>query len=145
MRISRNRGPRGNTLIEVVLTMTIIGILISTSVPSFHRLLEKSRADLAGANLKAIWSAERVYWLEYHTYTTDVTTLQSLGLIDPAIVAATAPYAYQIASADEHTFVATATRAGNVRWIGGFSIDDTGVISGALSTSGESDIVPGYQ
>ena len=59
MPIIHNRRPRGNTLIEVILTMTIIGILIATSVPSFHRLLEKSRADLSGANLRAIWSAER--------------------------------------------------------------------------------------
>jgi hypothetical protein len=125
--------------------MTIIGILISMSVPSFHRLLEKSRADLAGANLRAIWSAERVYWLEYRTYTADFAVLQSLGLIDPTVVAALAPYAYQVTAADDHTFVATATRAGNALWNGAFNIDQTGTISGTLSASGESDIVPGYQ
>lgn len=127
------------------MTLTIMGVLLSLSLPSFHRLLEQSRADVAAANLRAIWSAERVYWLEYRAYTSDLTALQGLGLIDPTIVAGQGQYAYQITSADGNTFAAAATRAANARWNGAFGIDDTGVISGALTATGESNIVPGYQ
>jgi Tfp pilus assembly protein PilE len=130
---------------EVILAMTIISILISMSVPSFHRLLEQSRADMAGANLRALWAAERVYWLEYRTYTADLTALQALGLIDPALVSSHVTYAYQVTSADDHSFVATATRAASDRWNGSFSIDDTGTISGGLTAAGQLTIVPGYQ
>jgi Tfp pilus assembly protein PilE len=142
---STTRFPHGTSLMEVILAMTIICILISMSVPSFHRLLEQSRADMAGANLRALWAAERVYWLEYRTYTADLAALQALGLIDPTIVSSQANYAYHVTSADDHTFVATATRAANDRWNGAFSIDDTGTISGTLSASGQLNIVPGYQ
>jgi Tfp pilus assembly protein PilE len=140
-----HRFPRGTSLMEVILAMTIVCVLLSMSLPSFHRLLEQSRADMAGANLRALWAAERVYWLEYRTYTTDLTALQSLGLIDPTIVTSSVTYVYQVTYADANTFVATATRATNSNWTGAFSIDDTGTISGALTSAGQLNIVPGYQ
>lgn len=145
MRNVNNRFPRGTSLIEVILVMTIISILISMAVPSFHRALEQSRADLAGANLRAIWSAERAYWLEYRTYATDLSSLQTLGLIDPAIISSQTFYSYQITSAGASAFTASATRTASTRWNGEFGIDETGVLTGALSASGELDIVPGYQ
>jgi prepilin-type N-terminal cleavage/methylation domain-containing protein len=145
MRPDRLGRRRGTTLFEVMFTMTIIGVLISMSVPSFHRLLEQSRADMAGANLQALWSAERVYWLEHRTYTADLGDLQSLGLIDPILLSNQATYAFQVSSADENTFHATATRVQNGRWNGTFSVDQTGQITGALSAIGEFDIVPGYK
>ena len=33
----------------------------------------------AAANLRALWAAERVYWLEYHAFTTDYGRPGPLG------------------------------------------------------------------
>jgi Tfp pilus assembly protein PilE len=132
-------------LIEVTLVTTIIGVLVSMSAPTFQRALEQSRADLAGANLRGIWSAQRVYWLEYRTYAPDLATLQSLGLVDPTIVSAQTFYTYQIASVSASAFTATATRVLNARWNGSFSIDDTGQTSGVLTSAGDPNIVPSFQ
>ena len=52
------------------------------AVPSYRRAIEQSRIDIAGANLRAIWAAERLYWLQNQTYTTDIATLRKLGLLD---------------------------------------------------------------
>jgi Tfp pilus assembly protein PilE len=144
-RDPRRRLRRGFSFLELVLVVTVTAVLISLSVPSFHRALEQSRADLAGANLRAIWSAERLYWLEYRTYTSDPAALQSLGLLDPNIVTSGAFYGYHIASADANNFVAVATRVFNARWNGAFSIDSTGVVSGVLQASGDPSIVVGFQ
>jgi type IV pilus assembly protein PilE len=130
---------------EVVLVLTVMGILISMAAPSFRRSMEQSRADIAGANLRAIWGAERLYWLENRTYTNDLSELESLGLLDPTIVAASTRYVYAIPSADASTFTATATRTGSTRWTGQFSIDEDGVLSGVIQASGQPNIVPGFQ
>jgi prepilin-type N-terminal cleavage/methylation domain-containing protein len=135
----------GFSLMEVMVVLTVMGVLISMAAPSFQRTLEQSRADLAGTNLRAIWAAQRVYWLEYRVYTTDMSALQSLGLIDPTIVSSQAFYTYQIPSADSSTFTATATRVPNARWNGTLAIDDTGQASGALTSAGDLSIVPSYQ
>lgn len=136
---------RGLSLVELLVCVTLIGIMTSMAVPSFRRAVDQSRADIATANLRAIWSAERCYWLEYRCYTSDLNLLRSLGLLDPTIVTASTNYVYDISAADTSAFTATATRTGGTRWTGAFSIDETGVVSGSVSASGEPTIVPGFQ
>lgn len=139
------RLPRGVSLMEVLIALAVIGVLVSMSVPSFRRSMEQSRADIAGANLRAIWSAERIYWLEYRCYTTDLSALESAGLLDPTIVSGTPQYAYAVASADSNSFTAAAARRGSAQWSGQFSISENGEVSGVLQATGEPNIVPGFQ
>ena len=136
---------RGVSLLEALIALIVIGILVSLSVPSFQRALEQARANSAGANLRAIWSAQRLYWLEYRAYASDVSTLRSLNLLDPTLASGQGAYRYQIQAADAGTFTATATRASNGRWTGTFSIDNTGVVSGVVRAPGEQNLVPGFQ
>lgn len=138
-------GRLGFSLVEVILVLTVMGILLALSAPSFRRSMEQSRADIAGANLRAIWAAERLYWLEYRTYTDDLAELESLGLLDPTIVTAATRYVYGIPSAGSDAFTATATRTGSERWSGQFSIDQDGVLSGTIQSAGEPAITPGFQ
>lgn len=127
-----------------MLVCTVMAILIAMAAPSFRRSMEHSRADIAGANLRAIWTAQRLYWLEYRTYAVQLSQLESLGLLDPTIVSATTRYVYAIPSADSSAFTATATRSGSVRWTGQFTIDQDGVLSGVVQATGQPDIEPGF-
>ena len=77
------------TLVEVTVVLVIMGVLLGLALPRFSRSLESARADVAGANLRAIWSAERIYWLDNRTYTADLSLLCSLNLLDPSIPANT--------------------------------------------------------
>jgi prepilin-type N-terminal cleavage/methylation domain-containing protein len=144
-RAQPRRTSPGFSLMEVMIVMTIMGVLIAMAAPTFQLALEQSRADVAGANLRAIWSAERIYWLENHTFSTSLSELNGLGLVDPAIVTANTFYSYAITGADATTFTATATRGGSSRWLGAFSIDQTGTCTGSVDASGEASIQPGYQ
>ena len=67
---------RGFSLVEVMVVLTVIGVLIALSVPSYQRAVEQARADVAVANLRAIWSAERLFWIEHHPYTADLSALR---------------------------------------------------------------------
>ena len=55
----------------------IMGVMIGLAMPRFSRSLESARADVAGANLRAIWTAERIYWLDNRTYTADLDLLRA--------------------------------------------------------------------
>ncbi len=64
--------------------------------------MEQSQANIAAANLRAIWAAEQWWWLENGTYTgnlqTDLAnTTNNNNLIDPQIATATTPYKYSVA------------------------------------------------
>jgi prepilin-type N-terminal cleavage/methylation domain-containing protein len=134
---------RGMSLVELAIVTVIIGILASMGIPSFHRALEQSRADLAAANLWSVWSAQRLYWLDNRTYAPDLATLESAGLLDHSVSAQNF-YSVGVAAADDSTFTATATRASNARWNGTLSIDQNGAVFGVLSADGLPDIVPSY-
>jgi prepilin-type N-terminal cleavage/methylation domain-containing protein len=131
------------TLLEIMVVLTVIGILISFSVPTYQRAIEQSRADIAAANLRAVWSAQRLYWLENHCYTGDLGLLRGMGLLDPTITLSASGYSYS-ATAAKDTFSAIAARTGSSRWNGKFEIDQTGAISGAIRAQGEPDIAPGF-
>ena len=141
----RSKARRGFTLTELMIVTVIIGIMAAMSVPSFRRAVEQSRADVAVANLRAIWAAERLFWLENHMYTptpaTALQNLQNLGLVDKEIVSGTGGYTYSVPSTTATTFTATATNASG---LGSFSINEAGDVSGSV-TLGAYRITSGLQ
>lgn len=135
---------RGMTFIELMAALTVLGVLIVSVTPSFTRTIEQAHADVAGASLEAIWSAQRVYWLEHHEYADKLRDLDELDLLDPVIMRGNSRYRFEIRDADEETFIAEAERFGSRRREGVFSIDESGEITGAVRTDGEPDIFPGF-
>lgn len=131
----------------MIVALTVFGVLISLGIPRFQLSLEQSRADVAGANLRAIWSAQRLYWLQNRYYAPDMNTLNSANLIDPSLPTLTTPYTYAVAgSADNSWFTATATRVGSSVWTGTFTIAADGSFSGSVVQAGQpTSIVPGFQ
>ena len=136
---------RGWSLVEVMVVIMLMSILISMSMPTFEVALEQSKADIAAANLRAVWTAQRLYWLENQTYCTSLSQLNTQGLLDPALVSATTPYAYHVGLAGASTFTVTAIRTGSQRWQGTFTMDQTGSISGGIQALGTAPILPGFQ
>jgi prepilin-type N-terminal cleavage/methylation domain-containing protein len=137
---------RGYSLVEMIVAVIVAGVLLSMGVPKFAQSLEQSRADVAGANLRAIWSAQRLYWLQNRTYAPDLSTLLSANLIDPSLPTATTPFGYSIAGATDSWFTATATRSGSPSWSGSFTIAADGSFSGGVQQSGQGiTLEPGFQ
>ncbi len=128
----------GFSLIETMIVLTVIGIMVAISAPSYNRAVEQMRADVAASNLRSIWSAERVYWLENQAYATDLSQLTALSLLDPEILQTSTGYSYAFSGAfDGSSFAATATRVGSSIAL---AIDGNGtitVVSGSIN--------PGFQ
>ncbi len=139
------RGARGYTLVELIVAMVVLGVMLSMGIPRFQQSMEQSRANVAGANLRAIWSAQRLYWLDNRTYAPDLATLLNANMIDPSLTTATAPYAYQVASSSDSWFTATATRGGTAFWSGTLTIAADGTTSGSIRQGAGTIIIPGFQ
>jgi type IV pilus assembly protein PilE len=136
---------RGFSLVEVMIVLTVLAVLIAIAVPSYTRAIEQSRADVAGANLRAIWAAQRIYWLEQRVYSADLPGLESIGLLDPTLLQGPSGYCYAVSAADSGTFTASATRTGSTVFSGQFAIDATGAITGSVAAVGQPNILPGFQ
>ena len=134
---------RGFTLLELGVTIIIVGVLVSFSVPSFSRVTEQGHVDAASQYLRSIWSAERMYWLENRTYTDSLANLSTLKLIDPKIAAGNDGFFnYAITAATSNTFNVTAARSGSGVWTGTLTITQDGAVSGHISGSGNTITPP---
>jgi len=134
---------RGVTLLEMGVAVTIIGILVAFTVPSFTRVSEQSHVDVAAQYLRSIWSAQRVYWLEHKTFASTLADLDAMGLIDPKIAVGNDGYfAYSLSNAAADTFTATATRSGSGTWTGSLSITQDGGVTGHVSNGGGNVLTP---
>ncbi len=132
---------RGFSLIEVVVTMTILGVLLSFTAPSVLRTLEQSHADLAGAGLRMIHSAQRFYWLENRVYADNLQLLIDEDLIDQQLNTGMTRYEFAITAADADGFTSVARRRllddlgnsiYNGAWQGTYTIDESGNITGTV-------------
>jgi type II secretory pathway pseudopilin PulG len=111
-----------------------MSVLTAMGAPRFMRALEQSRVDVAAANLRAIWTAQRLYWLKHQTYACDLSSLISdadgENFLDPHVSSSNATYVCEVtlptaAQPSATDFTATATRPG---WTGSLSIGNDGSI-----------------
>ena len=134
---------RAFTLLELSICIIVMGILVAFTVPSFSRVSEQNHVDAATQYLRSIWSAQRVYWLENRTFATSLASLDSLGLIDPAIVDGDDNYFdYVISDVSTTTFKVTATRHGSTVWSGSVAITQDGEVTGFVAGSGSAVLTP---
>jgi prepilin-type N-terminal cleavage/methylation domain-containing protein len=141
-RKTRRREPGGFTLVELCIAMVIICLMVTLAVPTFRRSIEQARADVASANLRTLWSAQRIYWLENRRFASSLSDLRALDLVDVAIADSAsnpaAVYVYSISGADASTFTAGALRNASGVWAGQIQINQQGTLSGVIvSTRGD--------
>ncbi|MCE5325304.1 MAG: PilZ domain-containing protein [Planctomycetaceae bacterium] len=133
------------TMVELCIAMVIICIMTTMAVPIFRRSIEQARVDGAAANLKTVWSAQRLYWLEYRTFAPRLLDLQGQDLLAASVAQsinnADAVYVYDVVGADATSFVVRASRNGSRVWSGQLIIDQSGTISGIVS-SGQTVLTP---
>ncbi len=137
------RAHAGYSLVEAMIVVTIMGVLVAFAVPSYHRSLEQSRVDVAGAKLYAIWGAQRCYYLEYRTFTSNLNNLSALGLIDPDLIDSEW-FSFTISAADDDSFQITATRIGSTRFSGMLWMDQNGSLNGQIADSQSTPMTPGF-
>ena len=137
---------KGFTLMELSVTLIIICVLVTMAMPSYNRAMEQARGDAAGGNLRSIWSAQRIYWMEHKTFASSLSQLESMDLVDPALretqTSENSAYVYQMISGDSNGFIAAAARNGSDVWIGTLSMNQDGQLMGVIIGPGGQSISP---
>ena len=99
------------TLIELIITVVIVGILTSMAIAGYQRTMERGYWQTSRDILQTIYSGETVYWTTNSVYYAP-GTWTNIHMDDPnGVVPAT--FAVVVDNgANPPTFTATATRAG---------------------------------
>ena len=95
----------GITLIELMVTVVIIGILAMIAYPSYQEHTRKSRRADAKATLMDLAARQELYFNDHKTYTNDVTKLKASATSREGYYNITIP----VATATSYDLVAAAT------------------------------------
>lgn len=128
------RATRGTTLVELLVVLTLVGLLTQASIPDYGRAFETRRLEGAESVLLSIWSAQRMHWMEFGAYTSDLARLAELRLVEDAVLDQDGPYVYAIRKAGTHGFVAVAQRRNSTSWSGAITVDEARSLAGSVSS-----------
>lgn len=70
----------GFTLTELLIVVIILGILATLALPMLVKTIEKAKVGEAISNLNLIRTGQKIYFLEYSTFSGDIA---SLNIEDP--------------------------------------------------------------
>lgn len=105
MNAGRN-ADKGFTLVELMITVVIIGILASIVMPSYQDYLRKGRRAAAQAVLMDVAQKQQQYLLDSRSFASDLSTL---NVSTPDDVTKYYTITLEVGDATPPTFTATAT------------------------------------
>lgn len=68
LHLFRKSGKRGFTLVELLIVVAIIGVLSTIGVPTFRRMIQKSKKSEAKVVLGGLYTTEAAFNAEYNAY-----------------------------------------------------------------------------
>ena len=118
----------GFTLIELMITVAIIGILAAVAYPAYLDQIRKARRAEAQAALMNIAARQQQMLLDTRSY---ATTVSALNVVVPATVQQTYVISLSVGTATVPSFTATATPSGSQAKdkCGVMTVDQTGTKS----------------
>ena len=123
-------GVSGFTLMEIMVTVLIIGILASMALPQYQKTSELGYRRDAQDLLLTIYYGERAYFLANAEYTDPVGNWNKIYMENPNIAAI--PVAFKVPIATKLAFTARATRtAGGLCGGDILEIDETRTTTGS--------------
>jgi type IV pilus assembly protein PilE len=126
----------GFTLIELMITVVIVGVLAAIALPAYQDQMRKGRRGAAQAHLMEIVAKEQAYLLD--TRTGYSSSLSTLNLTTPADVSTYYAISIAVGAGPPPTFTVTAAPAtGQDKDLGGSSltVTNTGIKGPCVSAS----------
>ncbi|MBI5719841.1 MAG: prepilin-type N-terminal cleavage/methylation domain-containing protein [Burkholderiales bacterium] len=101
--------PRGFTVIEVLITMVVLGVLMAVAFPSFQSSIRKSRRSEAITALTNIQQAQERHRSTNASFIANITAAPPTGLGQPATRTSSGYYDLSVSGNTATAYVATAT------------------------------------
>jgi type IV pilus assembly protein PilE len=125
---------RGFTLIELVIAVSVVGILASMSFGSYQKYMQRTNRSAAQQFMLEVVNRQELYLLDARTYTVNIGN-NGLGLVIPTRVAGRYAITVALTVGPPQGYVITATPSGNQSADGVLTLDGDGSKSPAYKWS----------
>lgn len=95
----------GFTLVELLITMTIIGILAAVCIPAYYNYVKSARTSTAQQNLLDVKTAQEMYYALYNSYASSMSSSTFSSMLNFNASDSTY-FVYSITAADTTSFTA---------------------------------------
>lgn len=117
---------RGFTLLELMVSVAIVGILAAIAIPSYTSYIIRGKRAAAQAEMLDIANREQQYFLSERSYA-DKAALEATGYALPGEIAQNYSYDITVTSTGAPTYTITLTPTGRQASDGALSLDSAGV------------------
>ena len=69
---------KGFSMLEVLITIGLLGVLTAISVPSYNNYLRSSKTAEAKSSLSQIYMAEKTFFIQWRFYTHDLKVIGAM-------------------------------------------------------------------
>lgn len=121
----QSRRLRGFTLLELMITVAVIGILAGVAYPSYQQYIIRSNRSAAQSEMMTIANREQQYLLSNRVYATKAQ-IESTGYALPSEVSPRYSYDITVNNTGEPTFTITFTAIGAQASDGNLTLDNKG-------------------
>jgi type IV pilus assembly protein PilE len=116
---------RGFTLIELVIAVSVVGILASMSFGSYQKYMQRTNRSAAQQFMLEIVNRQELYLLDARTYTVNIGN-NGLGLVIPTRVASRYAITVTVTPGPPLSYEIKATPSGNQSADGDLTLDSDG-------------------
>ncbi len=145
---SKHAKSNGFTIVELLIAVTIIGVLAAIAIPNYQRYVSQANRVDATTELMRIAAEQEKYYLQNNTYATEALLAPFISGVSSAANLATQNDYYDIAITDnggyQSGFIVTATAKNDGPQFNSdptcrnFRIDDAGQRTSTSSTNADS-------
>lgn len=116
---------KGFTLVELIVTVAIIGILSGIAIPAYTKFSQKGHRSSAQQFMLEVASKEAQYLLDANGYTSTIGS-GGLGLTSPSTLSDKYTFTVAVSAGPPQSFTVTATAKGGQLSDGNLTLDSSG-------------------
>lgn len=128
LTLRRGAPARGFSLVELMVTVAIVGILAAVAYPAYGNYLIRNNRAAAQVHLMELAQAQSQFMADSRSY---ATSIENLGMTTPAAVSAKYRIAIDVQDGPPASFTITARAIGSQAGDGDLSINSAGTRSPA--------------